>query len=656
MGCGTSLNKYIAETRAEAFPGQDFVALGDASTPKRMSRLASREFETTAKEAAREASTSGGANNSTADIPVQKLVLERVCSSARDEWHADAVDDLGKQLRLSIVVFGASGDLAKKKTYPALYELFKKGFLPRRVQIVGYARSKMSSQELRDRLRNYLEKDCECAEQFLNCCSYMPGEYDTSEGYERLGASLQSWEATMCMGAGAGGSSGGAPLPSGPRLGRLFYLALPPSVYPQVCEHIKMHCSVLYRSGGSGGSGSFGRATAAEVSGRGRLPPATEGSFVRLILEKPFGHDLQSSELLTQQIGGYWPEEQLYRIDHYLGKELVQNLLMLRFANPIFGAFFNRHYISNIQITFKEPFGTEGRGGYFDQYGIIRDVIQNHLIQVLALLTMEAPVSLHPDDIRDEKVKVLRCIAPAELADCVLGQYVADKGQPGYLDDPTVPPGSRTPTFAAVRLLVRNERWDGVPIVIKAGKALNERLAAVRIQLRTPAASIFGSLEHMRNELVIRFQPGEAIYAKMVVKKPGLEMNYEMSELDLSYPERYKGVVIPDAYERLILDCIRGDQQHFVRRDELRAAWAIFTPLLHAVDAGAVQIHPYPYGSRGPAAVDPFITESGYARTEYTWQQHHTTAPHTNNNNNSNNCQGAGGAAGNGKQPPAGKL
>ncbi|EFJ52396.1 hypothetical protein VOLCADRAFT_103053 [Volvox carteri f. nagariensis] len=541
-----------------------------------MSRLASKELEAIAKDAA--LSVSG--DNGTAET-LQKLVLERVCSSARDEWHADAVDDLGKQLRLSIVVFGASGDLAKKKTYPALYELFKKGFLPRRVQIVGYARSKMSSQELRERLRAHLERDCECVEQFLNCCSYMAGEYDTPEGYERLGSALQSWEQTMCLGVGAaataagvatasggalgggngggGGGGGGGPLLSGPRLGRLFYLALPPSVYPQVCEHIKTQCSTLYGRGGGGGS--FGH-TVGEGSGRGRLFPAAEGSFVRLVLEKPFGHDLQSSELLAQQIGSYWPEEQLYRIDHYLGKELVQNLLMLRFANPIFGAFFNRHYISNIQITFKEPFGTEGRGGYFDQYGIIRDVIQNHLIQVLALLTMEAPVSLHPDDIRDEKVKVLRCVAPVGPGDCVLGQYVADK---------------------------------------------------VRIQLRTPPASIFGSLEHMRNELVIRFQqPGEAIYAKMVVKKPGLEMEYEMSELDLSYPERYKGIVIPDAYERLILDCIRGDQQHFVRRDELRAAWAIFTPLLHAVDAGAVAIHPYPYGSRGPAAVDPFITESGY--------------------------------------------
>ncbi|PNW70574.1 hypothetical protein CHLRE_17g725550v5 [Chlamydomonas reinhardtii] len=397
------------------------------------------------------------------------------------------------------------------------------------------------------------------------------------------------------------------------------------------------------------------------------LPPSSAALCHRLAPAAAYTPDrpaLWSVLIPLRSMGAPWGthvSRTTVRLHHHLAY-LRENMLMLRFANPIFSAFFNRHYISNIQITFKEPFGTEGRGGYFDSYGIIRDVIQNHLAQVLALLTMEAPVSLHPDDIRDEKVKVLRCIAPAGLADCVLGQYAADKGQPGYLDDPTVNPGSRTPTFAAVRVFVRNERWDGVPIIIKAGKALNERLAAVRIQLRTPPASIFGPLDHMRNELVVRFQPGEAIYAKMVVKKPGLEMDFEMSELDLSYPERYKGVVIPDAYERLILDCIRGDQQHFVRRDELRAAWAIFTPLLHAIDAGAVPLHPYPYGSRGPAAVDQFITDSGYVRTEYSWQQshpsQHSQAPAQ--------AAAAGAAAGNGAgvegvaagaaPAPAGKL
>jgi glucose-6-phosphate 1-dehydrogenase len=285
--------------------------------------------------------------------------------------------------------------------------------------------------------------------------------------------------------------------------------------------------------------------------------------------------------------------------------------------------------------------------------------MQNHLVQLLALVAMEPPVSGHPDDIRDEKCKVLRAIPPCLPKDCVLGQYTAgpkgvDGGQPGYLDDATVPQGSKAPTFAACRLDIRNERWAGVPFILRAGKALNERSVTVRMQLRDAAApaGFFGGGGHggggdglgggddggdesgirgggggnanagcMRNEFVMRLQPGEAVYAKMVVKKPGLDMAAELSELDLSYSERYSGVAIPDAYERLILDCIRGDQQHFVRRDELRAAWAIFTPLLHAVDAGKVDPLPYAYGSRGPRAADELLAKAGYVRTRgYVWR------------------------------------
>eukprot|EP00878_Enallax_costatus_P001274 GHUV01001418.1.p1 GENE.GHUV01001418.1~~GHUV01001418.1.p1 ORF type:complete len:249 (+),score=60.20 GHUV01001418.1:227-973(+) len=239
---------------------------------------------------------------------------------------------------------------------------------------------------------------------------------------------------------------------------------------------------------------------------------------------------------------------------------------------------------------------------------------------------MECPVSNHPDDIRDEKCKVLRCIKPIGVEDVLLGQYVAGNGQPGYLDDPTVPAGSKSPTYAACRLHINNERWAGVPFVVRAGKALNERSVVVRIQLHANPVPLFGlhgdHHHEMRNEFVMRLQPGEAIYAKMVVKKPGLEMDTEMSELDLSYQERYSHVNIPDAYERLILDCIRGDQQHFVRRDELRAAWSIFTPLLHAIDRGEVTPEPYTYGSRGPAKQDAFLAATGYKRSaRYTWKE-----------------------------------
>uniref|UniRef100_A0A7S0UPW7 Glucose-6-phosphate 1-dehydrogenase n=1 Tax=Polytomella parva TaxID=51329 RepID=A0A7S0UPW7_9CHLO len=548
--------------------------------------------------------------------PVRQTSL---MASARDDFHVNSVT----QTILSIVVYGASGDLAKKKTYPAIFALFDKGFLPSKVQIVGYARSSMTDEALRERLRPFLLKAASASspasnsagdansfgsamqriqssvDKFLSICVYHTGDYDSPSGFSSLQRRLVTWERLQ-----ARGRSSSSPAPS---LGRLMYLALPASVYPGVCSQMRDHVDHFDM--------------AEDGHGGGPLPYAATNSWVRVIVEKPFGRDLASSEELAEALGKQWPEEQLYRIDHYLGKELVQNMLVLRFANGVFGGWWNRQHISNVQITFKEDFGTDGRGGYFDQYGIIRDVIQNHLMQVLALLTMEAPVSLHPDDIRDEKVKVIRCIQPVKTQDCLLGQYVAANGQPGYLDDPTVDPKSHTPTFAAVRLFIRNERWEGVPIVIKAGKALNERLAVVRVQFKTPGASIFGDLEGMRNELVIRFQPHEAIYAKVVVKRPGLDMALEMSELDLTYPERYKDVVIPDAYERLILDCIRGDQQHFVRRDELRAAWAVFTPLLQAIDKGEVPLEKYAYGSRGPESLNDFVAGSGFVKSnKYDWK------------------------------------
>lgn len=491
-------------------------------------------------------------------------------------------------INLSIVVMGASGDLAKKKTYPALFALYSKGFLPRATQIIGYARTPMSLEEFHGRLGPFIKGEQGKVERFLKLCSYMHGDYTAgSPGYSSLHKELVDWEHQ----------------PNSPA-GRLFYLALPPYVYPEVCKGLSEDCEELG-------------------------PDRSPCSWVRVIVEKPFGNDTESSEALCDELGALFSEEQLYRIDHYLGKELAQNMLVIRFANPLFGAWWNRHYVSNVQISFKEDFGTQGRGGYFDNYGIIRDVIQNHLTQLLALVAMECPVSNHPDDIRDEKCRVLRCIPPVEDRDCLLGQYTEGHGQPGYLDDPTVPEGSKCPTYAACRLFINNERWAGVPFVLRAGKALNERSVVVRMQLHAHPVPLFGAAaahNEMRNEFVMRLQPGEAIYAKMVVKKPGLDMDTEMSELDLSYQERYSDVNIPDAYERLILDCIRGDQQHFVRRDELRAAWSIFTPLLHSIDRGEITPEPYPYGSRGPADQDRFLADSGYLRSvRYIWRPSKST-------------------------------
>ncbi|XP_057482359.1 glucose-6-phosphate 1-dehydrogenase 6, cytoplasmic [Actinidia eriantha] len=481
---------------------------------------------------------------------------------------------------LSIIVLGASGDLAKKKTFPALFNLYRQGFLQsNEVHIFGYARTKISDDELRNRIRGYLiqgsnssDKQLEEVSKFLQLIKYISGSYDSGEGFQLLDKEISGYEFSKNT---VEGSSR-----------RLFYLALPPSVYPSVCKMIKNNC----------------------------MNKSDLGGWTRIVVEKPFGKDLGSAEQLSAQIGELFDEPQIYRIDHYLGKELVQNLLVLRFANRFFLPLWNRDNIANVQIVFREDFGTEGRGGYFDEYGIIRDIIQNHLLQVFCLVAMEKPVSLKPEHIRDEKVKVLQSVVPIKDEEVVLGQYK------GYRDDPTVPDNSNTPTFATVVLRVHNERWEGVPFILKAGKALNSRKAEIRIQFKDVPGDIFKCQKQGRNEFVIRLQPLEAMYMKLTVKQPGLEMSTVQSELDLSYGQRYQGVTIPEAYERLILDTIRGDQQHFVRRDELKAAWEIFTPLLHRIDDGEVKPLTYQPGSRGPAEADQLLERAGYVQTHgYIW-------------------------------------
>jgi len=271
----------------------------------------------------------------------------------------------------------------------------------------------------------------------------------------------------------------------------------------------------------------------------------SSSGWTRVIVEKPFGKDSESSAKLSNHLAGLFREEQLYRIDHYLGKEMVvQNLMTLRFANMLFGPTWNRNYVSSVVISFKEPFGTQGRGGYFDELGIIRDIIQNHLLQILCLAAMEKPASTSPDDIHDEKVKVLKSTAPIELDDVVLGQYVGnpdgadEDARTGYLDDPTVPKGSVTPTYAAAVLRINNERWEGVPFILRSWKALNERKAEVRIQYRDVPGDIFGG-GGARNELVLRVQPGEAIYAKVMTKTP--RMSFSMEETARASPTRTSG-------------------------------------------------------------------------------------------------------------------
>lgn len=467
-------------------------------------------------------------------------------------------------------IFGASGDLAKKKIYPTMWWLYRDNLLPTKTNFFGYARSHMTIEQLREKCHEYMKVqpgEEEKYENFWNLNHYVAGSYDQRRDFELLNQEVSKFEKNS------------------PTANRIFYLALPPSVFQSVTVHIR--------------SSLMG-----------------EKGWNRVIIEKPFGKDADTSRELSDHLSTLFTEDQLYRIDHYLGKEMVQNLMTIRFGNKIFNPTWNRESIASVLITFKEPFGTQGRGGYFDEFGIIRDVMQNHLLQILSLVAMEKPATCQPDDIRNEKVKVLKNIRPLKLSDVVLGQYVGnpdgkDDEKLGYLEDPTVPKGSRTPTYALAALQINNERWDGVPFILRCGKALNERKAEVRIQYHDVPGDIFDG-KPKRNEMVIRVQPGEALYVKMMTKSPGITFDMEETELDLTYGHRYKEIHLPDAYERLILDVFTGSQMHFVRSDELREAWRIFTPLLHEIENNVVQPIPYVHGSRGPKEADVKCDECNF--------------------------------------------
>lgn len=515
------------------------------------------------------------------------------------------------------IVFGASGDLAKKKVYPTLWTLFKNKLLPRDTKIIGYARSERTIEQLKSDVFKYVklgDNEEELWLTFWQQNSYIKGAYDNPEDFEKLNIFMNQLATS-----------------NGNIVNRLFYLALPPVVYAIVSELIRKHCipdgpaikshdqksNNQIENGHSNGVSTASR----EPSSNGiKMSPSSTGGWSRLIIEKPFGRDSETSAELSEHLSRLYTEDQIYRIDHYLGKEMVQNLMALRFGNRIFSKTWDRENISSVYITFKEPFGTYGRGGYFDSFGMIRDVMQNHLLQMLSLIAMERPVSNDPERIRDEKVKVLRCMPPIKREDIVLGQYVGndqligqedkEAGQ-GYRDDPTVPDDSITETYALAVLWVNNERWEGVPFFLRCGKALNERKAEVRIQYRDVPGDIFnGQLK--RNELVMRVQPGEAVYLKMMTKQPGMSFDLDETELDLTYKKRYRNAVLPDAYERLILDVFAGSQMHFVRSDELAEAWRIFTPVLKEIETFREAPLPYKFGSRGPKQADHLISKYGY--------------------------------------------
>ncbi len=474
---------------------------------------------------------------------------------------------IDREQPLSIAVFGASGDLAMKKIYPALFVLFAQGYLPHRFKIFGYARSALSQEEFRARVAEHLYCRSATAAQcndlsaaFLASCEYLHGPYDSVESYQRLGAAM------ACFGAD-------------PAENRVFYMSIPPFLFLPVAD--TMHAAGLEQR------------------------PA--GAWSRVVLEKPFGSDRSSSDALTEHMAHVFSEEQTYRIDHYLGKEVIQNLMVLRFANLIFDPIWNRSCIHHVSISWMEDIGIEGRGGYFDQYGIIRDVMQNHLLQIMALVAMEEPIGLDAKHVRDEKVKVLSCVPALTFNDILVGQYTTGvyRGavQRGYLEEEGVAQGSVTPTYAVAALRIRNRRWDGVPFLIRAGKGLNARLTEIRIRFREVPGNIFArNAEFLSpNELVIRVQPDAGISFSIVNKVPGLDITLADSELNLRYESAFQAS-IPDAYECLLLDVLQGDRSLFIRADELQAAWDIFTPVLHDLESCQIRPQGYAFGSAGPTS------------------------------------------------------
>ena len=465
--------------------------------------------------------------------------------------------------KLNFVIIGASGHLARTKIYPALFALYCQDYLPADFAVAGYARSPLSQEEFKQLITKHLTcrytpASNECSrhmDDFLKRCFYHQGQYESTEDFVALAkaASLS------------------------PETDTLFYLAVPPNVFQPVAEAIR---------------GSH-------------LAGAAGDPWTRIVIEKPFGRDRTSSDALTEQMSKVFAEDQVFRIDHYLGKEVIQNLMVLRFANLIFEPIWNRNYIESVQITWQEDKSIEGRGGYFDKSGIIRDVMQNHLLQILSLVAMEPPSRLDANHIRDEKVRVLQCIPPPTLEDVILGQYIGvDKGGitiPGYREDPSVPNDSQTPTYAAAFMKVINRRWDGVPFLMRAGKGLNGSATEIRIQFRDVPANMFRLAGEMpgRNALVINVQPDESIYFEIVAKVPGVGMKLDLRQLDLRYASAFNEA-IPDAYEDLLLDVIHGEKSLFIREDELAASWDIFTPLLNEIEANDITPAAYVFGSTGP--------------------------------------------------------
>ncbi len=473
-----------------------------------------------------------------------------------------------------LVIFGASGDLTARKLVPALFDLHREGLLPAPFAVLGISRTPMTDEAFRDRLRTAAAEfgsspfDPAAWDAFAPRLFYHPADVSAPGAF----GPLSTRAADLCEKAGIPGNV-------------LFYAAVAPKFYAPLVAAI----------------GSAGLAEPSEA-----MP-----GYRRIIIEKPFGENLESARSLAREVTAVFREPQVYRIDHYLGKETVQNMLVFRFANGIFEPIWNRNYIEHVQITVAESIGVEGRGDYYEGTGAVRDMVQNHLLQLLAMVAMEPPVSLDADDIRDEKRKVLHAIEPIppELLGraCVRGQYTAgmsgDKPVPGYRDEKKVAPDSRTETFAAFRFTIGNWRWGGVPFFLRTGKRMGRAISEIAIRFRPAPTLLFsdtpcGQMES--NWLVINVSPDEGIYLRFVAKAPGPDVCVRPVEFSFNYRETF-GARVPSPYSRLLLDAMHGDATLFPRMDSVEAAWSLLEPFLSRwkSDPGA-DLFSYEAGTDGP--------------------------------------------------------